>query len=54
MKGLQVLAVAAKGVERRSPSTSEEDRIKLLRELVNNDCRVGLCLVVITGYRLFD
>jgi len=49
MKGLQLLAVAAKAVERRSPSTSEEDQIKLLRELVNNDCRVGLRLVVVTG-----
>ena len=49
MKGLQLLAVAAMCVERHSPSRSEEDRVKLLRELVNNDCRVGLRLVVVTG-----
>ena len=47
MNGLRLLAVAATCVEKRSPSLSEKDRIKLLRELVNNDCRVGLRLVVI-------
>ena len=50
MNGLRSLAVAATCVERRLPSASEQHRIKLLRELVDNGHGAGLhCLVVVTG-----